>query len=243
MRRCRKQRPMRSQKCPLSGNLRWLQDWRAPVSMRVDPRRAGDRSQARSRVRSLFFSRDIRAVRLLPADREILRQVSDDTRLMVSEPVGDLPGAWVEMPEASYGMVSKGGRPAPAVLPGAPAESPVRIRERGAPGDGSDAVLNHTGSRFSRLDPEPVAAGVEKGFHAVGLATRRLTASGHCRGAVGRRPDSAPDLGVAGLPPRELYPGGLVRQPGRALGPGGGRGRPGHGPGVAAVHGRLAARL
>jgi glutamine amidotransferase len=28
---------------------------------------------------------------------------------MVSEPVGELPGAWVEMPEASYGVVRKGG--------------------------------------------------------------------------------------------------------------------------------------
>jgi hypothetical protein len=71
-------------------------------------------------VRSLFFSRDIRAVRQLPPDREILRQVSDDTRLVVSEPAGDLPGAWVEMPEASYGMVSKGRRPAPAFCPASP---------------------------------------------------------------------------------------------------------------------------
>ena len=34
--------------------------------------------------------------------------MSDDTRPVVSEPIGDLPGAWVEMPEASYGIVSKG---------------------------------------------------------------------------------------------------------------------------------------
>ena len=61
------------------------------------------------KARSLFFSRDIHAVRQLAPDREILREVSDDTRLVVSEPVGDLPGAWVEMPEASYGVVSKGG--------------------------------------------------------------------------------------------------------------------------------------
>jgi predicted glutamine amidotransferase len=60
-------------------------------------------------ARSLFFSRDIRAVRQLAPDREILREVSDDTRLVVSEPVGDLPGAWVEMPNASYGVVSNGG--------------------------------------------------------------------------------------------------------------------------------------
>ncbi len=67
------------------------------------------RYSSEGKSRSLFFSRDIRAVRQLAPDREILRDVSDDTRLVVSEPVGDLPGAWVEMPEASYGVVSKGG--------------------------------------------------------------------------------------------------------------------------------------
>ena len=59
--------------------------------------------------RSLFFSRDIRAVRQLYPDREVLSELSDDARLVVSEPIGDLPGAWIEMPEASYGVVSKGG--------------------------------------------------------------------------------------------------------------------------------------
>ena len=67
------------------------------------------RYSSEGKSRSLFFSRDIRAVRQLYPDREILREASDDTRLVVSEPVGDLPGAWVEMPEASYGVVSRGG--------------------------------------------------------------------------------------------------------------------------------------
>ena len=67
------------------------------------------RYSTEGKSRSLFFSRDIRAVRQLAPDREILREVSDDTRLVVSEPVGDLPDAWIEMPEASYGVVSKGG--------------------------------------------------------------------------------------------------------------------------------------
>ncbi len=35
--------------------------------------------------------------------------MADDTRLVVSEPMGNLPAGWVEMPEASYGVVSKGG--------------------------------------------------------------------------------------------------------------------------------------
>jgi predicted glutamine amidotransferase len=66
------------------------------------------RYSSEGRSRSLFFSRDIRTVRELYPERELLRELSDEARLVVSEPVGDLPGAWVEMPEASYGVVSKG---------------------------------------------------------------------------------------------------------------------------------------
>ena len=67
------------------------------------------RYSSQGKSRSLFFTRDVRALRQEYPDREVLREVSDDTRLVVSEPVGDLPGAWVEMPEASYGVVSKEG--------------------------------------------------------------------------------------------------------------------------------------
>ncbi|HXZ71855.1 MAG TPA: class II glutamine amidotransferase [Streptosporangiaceae bacterium] len=66
------------------------------------------RYSSEGRSRSLFFTRDVRQLRQQYPDREILREVSDDTRLVVSEPVGDLPGAWIEMPEAHYGVVSKG---------------------------------------------------------------------------------------------------------------------------------------
>ena len=58
--------------------------------------------------RSLFFSRDVRAVRQLYPGREKLSELSDDARLVVSEPIGDLPGAWNEVPEASYGVAGKG---------------------------------------------------------------------------------------------------------------------------------------
>ena len=67
------------------------------------------RYSSQGESRSLFFTRDVRTLRQQYPDREILREVSDDTRLVVSEPIGDLPGAWVEVPEASYGVVSKGG--------------------------------------------------------------------------------------------------------------------------------------
>ena len=67
------------------------------------------RYSSQGRSRSLFFTRDVPTLRQQYPDREILREVSDDARLVVSEPIGDLPGAWIEMPEASYGVVSKGG--------------------------------------------------------------------------------------------------------------------------------------
>jgi len=58
--------------------------------------------------RSLFFNRDVRELRKLYPSREILQEAADDARLVVSEPIGDLPGAWVEMPESSYGIVGRG---------------------------------------------------------------------------------------------------------------------------------------
>jgi len=58
--------------------------------------------------RSLFFTRDVRTLREQYPDREILREVSDDARLVVSEPIGDLPGAWEEMPEATCAVIRMG---------------------------------------------------------------------------------------------------------------------------------------
>ena len=58
--------------------------------------------------RSLFFTRDVPTLRTLYPEREILQEVSADARLVVSEPMGDLPGAWNEVPESSYGVVGCG---------------------------------------------------------------------------------------------------------------------------------------
>ena len=58
--------------------------------------------------RSLFFTRDVPTLRKEFPEAAVLDDVSDDTRLVVSEPVGNLPGAWHEVPEASYGVLQKG---------------------------------------------------------------------------------------------------------------------------------------
>ena len=82
------------------------------------------RYSSEGKSRSLFFTRDVRALRERYPEREILREVSDDARLVVSEPFGDLPGAWEEMPEASYGVVSKGSD---RLLPFSPKPSPKPV--------------------------------------------------------------------------------------------------------------------
>jgi predicted glutamine amidotransferase len=66
------------------------------------------RYSSEGRSRSLFFTGSVPTLRHLYPDREVLQEVSDEARLVVSEPIGDLPGAWHEVPEASYGVVGEG---------------------------------------------------------------------------------------------------------------------------------------
>jgi predicted glutamine amidotransferase len=59
--------------------------------------------------RSLFYSTRVETLRALHPDVEFLREVSDETRLVVSEPLGNLPGAWNKVPESTYGVVQPDG--------------------------------------------------------------------------------------------------------------------------------------
>jgi predicted glutamine amidotransferase len=59
--------------------------------------------------RTLFFSTDVRTLRAAYPEKELLWELSDEARLVVSEPLGDeLPGAWNEVPESSYGVIQPG---------------------------------------------------------------------------------------------------------------------------------------
>jgi len=66
------------------------------------------RYSSERKSRSLYYSTDVRTVRKLHPERERLQEVSDETRIVVSEPLGDLPGVWNEVPESSYGVVREG---------------------------------------------------------------------------------------------------------------------------------------
>ena len=60
------------------------------------------------RSRSLYYSTDVRTLRELYPDNPRLAGVSEETRLVVSEPLSDLPGAWKEVPESTCGIVQAG---------------------------------------------------------------------------------------------------------------------------------------
>jgi predicted glutamine amidotransferase len=66
------------------------------------------RYSSEGRSRSLFYSTKMHTLRQLYPDNRAFREVSEETRLVVSEPLGDLAGAWNEVPESSYGVVHHG---------------------------------------------------------------------------------------------------------------------------------------
>jgi predicted glutamine amidotransferase len=79
------------------------------------------RYSSEGKSRSLFYTTDVPTLRRLYPERQILQHVGDDARLVVSEPIGDLPGAWNEMPESSYAVIDRGRD---EILPFAPETPP-----------------------------------------------------------------------------------------------------------------------
>jgi glutamine amidotransferase len=66
------------------------------------------RYSTEGKSRTLFFSTAIEALRGLYPDRELFRELSVDSRLIVSEPLTDVAGVWNEVPESTWGVVRPG---------------------------------------------------------------------------------------------------------------------------------------
>jgi glutamine amidotransferase len=58
--------------------------------------------------RTLYFSTRMDSLKALYPELVELAALSDETRVVVSEPLGDLPGAWQEVPESHVGIVRPG---------------------------------------------------------------------------------------------------------------------------------------
>jgi predicted glutamine amidotransferase len=66
------------------------------------------RYSSEGRSRSLFFSTEVTTLRMLYPDNELLQGLGDETRIVVSEPLGNLQGAWNEVPEGTWGVIQPG---------------------------------------------------------------------------------------------------------------------------------------
>jgi predicted glutamine amidotransferase len=86
--------------------------------------------------RTLFMSADSGSIRALHPGNERLQRLTDEDRIIVSEPIADLPGVWREVPEST----------ALIIQPGPDEQQPFRPRppsDAGAvlPGSGTPAAL------------------------------------------------------------------------------------------------------
>jgi glutamine amidotransferase len=66
------------------------------------------RYSTEGRSRTLFASADVQALRALHPDNPALQRLQDEDRVIISEPFGDLPGAWEELPEATALIIQPG---------------------------------------------------------------------------------------------------------------------------------------
>jgi glutamine amidotransferase len=66
------------------------------------------RYSSEGKSRSLFHSTDARTLKAQHPDNPVLHEVSDESRLIVSEPCGDLAGAWNEVPESNCVVINAG---------------------------------------------------------------------------------------------------------------------------------------
>ena len=66
------------------------------------------RYSSEARSRSLYYSTEVATLRAHYPDNPTLCRSSDETRMIVSEPFGDLAGAWNEVPESSCCFIKAG---------------------------------------------------------------------------------------------------------------------------------------
>ena len=75
--------------------------------------------------RSLFVSSDISTLQAQYPEHPVISDLSEDTRLVVSEPLGDLHGAWEAVPDATCVVVHGGEQELYPFAPAAPAAAAI----------------------------------------------------------------------------------------------------------------------
>ena len=78
------------------------------IAMSDGERIIAARYSSEGQSRSLYFSTDVQALKTQHPDIEEMQELSDEARAIVSEPLGDVVGAWNAVPESSIGIVKPG---------------------------------------------------------------------------------------------------------------------------------------
>ncbi len=73
--------------------------------------------------RTLFYTTNVPTLRELHPEIQLLQEISDDARLIVSEPLGNVAGVWNEVPDWSWGAVGPGREEIRPFRPKAPTTS------------------------------------------------------------------------------------------------------------------------
>jgi glutamine amidotransferase len=66
------------------------------------------RYSSEGKSRTLYYSTKVETLRALYPENKALHDLGDEARLVVSEPLGEFPGVWNEVPESSWGVVQPG---------------------------------------------------------------------------------------------------------------------------------------
>ena len=81
------------------------------------------RYSSERKSRTLYYTTDVPTLRKLYPERVQLREFSENARIIVSEPLGDVAGVWNEVPESSCGVVRSDHAEMRAFKPKAPVVS------------------------------------------------------------------------------------------------------------------------
>jgi glutamine amidotransferase len=83
------------------------------------------RYSSEGKSRTLYASADRTTVQSLHPENERFKQLTDEDRVIVSEPLSDLPGVWIEVPEATALIVQHGSDEHHPFAPTVPAEGVI----------------------------------------------------------------------------------------------------------------------
>jgi glutamine amidotransferase len=95
------------------------------------------RYSSEGRSRTLYVSADAKAVQALHPDNERFQRITDEDRVIVSEPLSDLPGVWIEVPESTALLVQRGPDEHRPFRPQAPERQAEAVRSPAGPGASS----------------------------------------------------------------------------------------------------------